>query len=233
MTDRVLASLLLSLVAACDAPKAQPVPAPQAAVAPLAPPVNTETTTSIRAKPAARPPTDMERALSGTWVATVSDDAPRSANVDGKVMLGIEPGQNMVDGVIKAVEDDKRVSTACVWLELYENLHGFRNECALMAGEPQALQKNDPFTGAAQPFGIAFTWRHEDGAVLIDYADALVVPDGKGGTARIQRARLGLESGAGPTHRITQTFPEHPDLAPQIESYRIMSGGFLDDPPSP
>jgi hypothetical protein len=233
MTRRVLAPLsLFVFVAGCDAPAPRseagryPDPAP-----PQAAPI--EPTLSSRTKPAPRALTDTEKLLSGTWVAKVGANAPRSSEVDGKVMLGIQPGQDLVPGVMKAIEDDTRVSTACVWLELYENLHGFRNECALAGGEPSALQKHDPFTGAAQPFGIGFTWRHENGAVSIDYDEALAVPDGKGGTARVTRARLALEAGAGPSHRITQTFPEHPDLPPQIDSYEIISGAFLGDPPKP
>lgn len=148
-------------------------------------------------------------------------------------MLGIDPGQALVPGVMKAIDDDEKVSTACVWLELYDNLHGFRNECALMNGEPSALQKNDPFTGAAQPFGIAFTWRHDDGAVVLDYAEPLVVPDGKGGSLRIATSRLALEPGAGPKHRVTQTFPEHPSLPAQVDEFEIMSGAFLGDAARP
>jgi hypothetical protein len=222
---------LLGGVASCDTPPPQPVvySEPLAKTAPALP----EPVVSSRSKPAPRQLTDTETLLAGTWVAKVGSSAPRSSAVDGKVMLGIEPGQELVPGVMKAIDDDKQVSTACVWLELYENLHGFRNECALMNGEPSALQKNDPFTGAAQPFGIAFTWRHDGNAVVIDYAEALLAPDGKGGSLRITTARMGLEPGAGPKFRVTQTFPEHPDLPPQIDEFEIMSGAFLGDPPKP
>lgn len=228
---RVLVAFFVCIAASCDSPS--PRPGPVADIGPAPQPARVEPAIPIRARPAPRAPTDQEKLFSGTWVAKVGANAPRSAAVDGKVVLGMEPGKDVVDGVVKAIEDDTRVSTACVWLELYENLHGFRNECALVGGEPSALQKNDVFTGAVQPFGVAFTWRVEDGAVLIDYDEALVVSDGKGGTVSIERARLGLEAGSGPTHRITQTFPEHPDLPPQIDSYEILSGGFLGDPPKP
>ncbi len=232
----VALSLLLSGAAGCDRSPPQPAvdSGPRASSAspaakPTPPPGDSIVAT--RSKPAPRALTDSEKVLAGTWVAKVGAAAPRSSAVDGKVMLGMDPGQELVPGVMKAIEDDKHVSTACVWLELYENLHGFRNECALMNGEPSALQKNDPFTGAAQPFGIALTWRHEDGAIWLDYAEPLVVPDGKGGSRPITRVRLAMEPGAGPKHRVTQTFPEHPDLAPQIDEFEIMSGAFLGDPP--
>lgn len=238
LRHRTLGSLcwLLSGAASCDDSSPQPAvysdPLEKAAP-PLAKttPPPADSIVASRSKPAPRALTDTEKLLAGTWVAKVRSSAPRSSAVDGKVVLGIDPGQELVPGVMKAIDDDKQVSTACVWLELYDNLHGFRNECAVMNGEPSALQKNDPFTGAAQPFGIEFTWRHDGGAVWLDYAEPLVVPDGKGGSLRIASARLDLDPGAGPKHRVTQTFPEHPDLPPQVDEFEIMSGAFLGDPP--
>lgn len=149
----------------------------------------------------------------------------------GSVMLGVPPGEkDVVSGAMKAVEDDEKISTACEWLELYENLHGFRNECALIGGEAQALNKNDPFSGAAQPFGIPFTWRVEDKLVHLEYEEPLDLP-AAGGSKKVKHVTLELQAGGGPKHRLMQAFPELPDLPARSVEYEILPGSYLGDPP--
>lgn len=144
-----------------------------------------------------------------------------------KVMVGIPPGaKDPISGIVAAVENDAKVSTACEWLELYENLHGFRNECALLGGEPQALNQNDPLTGAAQPFGVAFTWRVEDNLVHLEYAEPLVVPTDTG-EKKIRHVTLELQAGSGPKHKLRQAFPEAPELPPRPIEYEILAGSYL------
>lgn len=185
---------------------------------------------SPRTKPAPRALTELEANLAGTWVAHVGDDAPRSSTMAGGVMLGVPPGEkDIVSGVMKAVENDAKVSTSCEWLELYENLHGFRNECALIGGEAQALNKNDPFTGEVQPFGVAFTWRVEDKFVHLEYEAPLELPTASG-SKKIRHITLELQAGGGAKHKLIQAFPEAPEIVARPVEYEILAGSYLGDP---
>ncbi|MCH9686909.1 MAG: hypothetical protein K0V04_36075 [Deltaproteobacteria bacterium] len=185
---------------------------------------------SRRSKPAPRPLTEFETGIAGTWVAKVGADAPQSKAMGDKVMLGIPPGQGGVEGLMAAVDADQRLSTACVWLELYDNLSGFHNECALIGGEPQALNKHDPLTGAVQPFGVGLSWSVDGKQIRVEYEQPLVVPNGAGVSVEIRTTTLELQPGAGPIHSVQQAFPEHPDIAPRTVPFEILAGSYLGDP---
>ena len=169
---------------------------------------------TVRAEPAARPPTETERLLAGTWVARVGHDAPRRASIDATmVQIGaLRSGQ--VDGIER-----------CVWLELYENLRGFAHECAVTNGEPSMLEQTDPRTGRSMPLGAALHWSVDGRRLRLEYDEDMAV-----GAVTFRVTELELPFGT-PPFDVTQTFPEHPDLPPQAHRFEVFSGSFLGDPP--
>ncbi|HEY8429638.1 MAG TPA: zinc ribbon domain-containing protein, partial [Sandaracinaceae bacterium] len=128
-----------------------------------------------RELPPERAPTDSERALAGTWVATGSFDVPRPA-AGGSVLL---EAQAIQQGRLDPVQ-------RCIWLELYENLRGFQHECAVAGGEPTVLERTDPVTGRSSPHGVAFRWSVENGALRLEYDEDMIAGVG-GGSLRFRR----------------------------------------------
>ncbi|WP_157596327.1 hypothetical protein [Plesiocystis pacifica] len=181
---------------------------------------------ALRGQSAPRPVSELERSLAGTWTAKVGPDAPRPVWMKEMVMLQTH-GQG-AGAILDAVEKDRRVATNCVWLELYANLRGFRNECMLLEGTPQALQQHDPNTGAPEPYGVAFSWTVEDRFVRITYDHPMLLPAADGEPLEFRETTLELRAGGGAVHTLTQAFPEHPEVPGVERQFEIAPGSYLD-----
>jgi hypothetical protein len=217
---RILATFLM-LTAACQersrAEQVIPPPETQAEQAPLPPPGPPAATHEL---------TSEERALVGTWVAEVDARATRSKTIADMVMFGLQPGRDLVTGTMEAIESDNRVATSCIWLELYEDLTGFRNECALFNGEPSALDKTDPLTGKKSRFGVAFDWKLQGKTVAIDLGEPLLVAR-EGTDVEVKRWNLTLGQKRGDATRVEEGFPEHDFILPVQYPWEIYPGSFL------
>jgi hypothetical protein len=108
-------------------------------------------------KPTVGPLTQFEKALIGTWTATVGDYASRSRFMSDKVMFGTAPGGGLA-GIVDGIRKDNRIKTDCIWLEFYDTRKGMRRECTLVNGEANALKKVDFLTGAKSRLGTTFEW---------------------------------------------------------------------------
>ena len=173
-----------------------------------------------RDAPPERAPTDTERALAGTWVATVGFDAPRPAST-GATLVQIEA---LRAGLAEPMQ-------RCIWLELYDNLRGFQHECGVVGGQPSVLQRTDPLTGRSSPLGVGLRWSLEGRVLALTYDEAMVLT-AHGRTTRFLQTALALPTGS-PPFDVQQSFPEHPDVPPLAHRYEVFSGSYLgDEPPS-
>lgn len=168
-----------------------------------------------RDAPPERAPSESERALAGTWVATVGFDAPRPASM-GSTLVQI---QALRSGLSEPTQ-------RCIWLELYDNLRGFQHECGVVDGEASVLQRTDPVTGRSSPLGVAFRWSFEDGRLSLTYDEDMVVAAG-GQTLRFVRSVLTLPRAGSPPFDVQQSFPEHPDAAPLAQRFDVFAGSYL------
>lgn len=171
-----------------------------------------------RDAPPERAPTETERALAGTWVATVGFDAPRPASM-GATLVQI---QALRAGLAEPTQ-------RCIWLELYDNLRGFQHECGVVDGQPSVLQRTDPVTGRSSPLGVAFRWGFDGRLLSITYAEDMMVT-ANGRTTRFVQTALALPEGS-PPFDVQQSFPEHPDVPPLAHRYEVFSGSYLGDEP--
>jgi len=162
-----------------------------------------------------REPTESERALAGTWVATMGFDAPRPATTGG-MLVQI---QAIRAGLTDAVQ-------RCIWLELYDNLRGFQHECGVVNGEPSVLQQDDPLSGRARPLGVSFRWSFDAGRLSITYDEEMTVTTGDR-TTRFVRTELALPQGS-PPFDVQQSFPDHPDVPPLTPRFEVFPGTYLD-----
>src|SRR5262249_38332311 len=90
---------------------------------------------------------DQEQGPAGTWAAKVGDYSSRSAVMADKVMFALDPkNPDLISNAVDAIEKDKRLASNCIWLELRPDFTGFRRECAIVNGEPSALDQNDLVT---------------------------------------------------------------------------------------
>lgn len=167
--------------------------------------------TSVREQAPAREPTESERTLAGTWVATVGPQAPRRASIEGTMvqMRALQTGQ-------------AEPATRCVWLELYQNLRGFQHECGVVNGEPSALEQTDPATGESAPLGVSLSWSFQDGRLQLHYDEPMIV-----GTVRFTETVLALPEGS-PPFDVTQSFPGHDDVPAQTHRFEVFSGRYLE-----
>src|SRR5262249_31804379 len=152
-----------------------------------------------------------------------------------KVMFGLPDAGGGVERIAVAIENDNRVKTNCVWLELFEQRTGIRRECALVNGDPSALDKTDPFTGKKSDLGTTFAWYYDQPAKSVRFRfDAdMLVPAARGGEVTNLRFRawmvtFGEKSGDG--FRMKESFPEHDYELPVQYVYEIFPGRFLGKP---
>lgn len=178
---------------------------------------------------------DPEKAVSGTWIASVGDYATRSAFMADKVMLGLgdrKKGQDFIGATIKAIENDDRLATNCIWLELFTDRSGIRRGCALIKGEPSALDKTDPFTGKKSDFGTRLQWYYDlpSKQVRIRFDQDMLVPSASDGDSRNLRFRhwsLAFGSKAGKGFKMVESIPEHDYSLPAQYVYEVYPGSFL------
>lgn len=180
------------------------------------------------------PLADPERAVVGTWVATVGDYASRSAFMADKVMFDLRGGgkSDAISAIADAITNDNRVQTNCVWLELFETRTGIRRECALVGGQASALDQTDFFTGKKSDLGTKFEWSWDEKAkvvrVLFD-ADMLVpASDGKAiHNLRFRHWVLAFGEKSGEGIKIKESIPEHDYQLPVQYVFEIFPGRFL------
>jgi hypothetical protein len=181
------------------------------------------------------PLSDSEKAVSGTWIAKVGDDATRSAFLADKLMFGFgekKKGQDFIAATIEAIESDERMQTNCIWLELFADRTGIRRGCALIDGEPSALDKTDPFTGKKSDFGTRLQWYYDlpSKQVRIRFDDDMLVPAVGDGGSRFLRFRhwtLSFGKKAQSGFEMKEQVPEHDFSLPVQYIYEIFPGSFL------
>ncbi len=186
----------------------------------------------------ARAASDQERLLAGTWVATVGEYASRSRFMADRVVLGVTAkGTDAVTAITKALEDDTKLQTNCVWLELRPDFTGIRRECALVNGTASALDNTDAVTGKKTDLGTTLSWFIDDGdknAIKIRFDADMVVPAaGPTGVRQLVfrhwTLRFAPDANAGENRfRIVEAFPEHDYELPQRYVFEIFSGSYLD-----
>lgn len=179
------------------------------------------------------PLSSSEKALVGTWAASVGEDATRSAFMADKVMFGLGGTKGGIDGIVDAVKNDNRIKTSCVWLELFDDRTGIRRECAIVNGEPSALDMSNPLTGQKTDAGTKLSWYYDLPAKVVRVrfdGDMLVRQTTDGGVRdlrfRIWVLRLGEK--VGDAFKVEETIPEHDYKVPTQYSYEIFPGSFLD-----
>jgi len=239
MRSSLLVALLL--LGACKRSNPDPVPVSDpittAAEPRPTPPKKVAEPLSHRAparKGPPRPLTTSEKALVGTWVATVGDYAPRSAFMADKVMLALGGSRkkDFVSSTLEAIKRDDRVRTNCVWLELFDDLSGIRRECALVNGQASALDKTDPLTGKKTDLGTHLRWSYDQKqrTVQIDLDADMIVPlaDEKGvRKVRFRKWQLAFGEKRAKGFKIKETIPEHSYTLPVQYVYEIFPGRFL------
>jgi hypothetical protein len=180
--------------------------------------------------------TSAEKPLVGTWVATVDELAARTAFMSGFVGFNLQGRDNGIAGIVDAIGKKDRLKTNCIWLELFEDRRGIRRECALVNGEPSALDLSSPLDGAKKDSGVKLEW-YVAGAkgVWLRYEADLLVPSADPKTKeprdlRVRHQILALgkkvsEHGV----EVRESFPEHDYELPARYVYEIYAGRFLGD----
>jgi hypothetical protein len=184
-----------------------------------------------------RAASQQETLFAGTWAAKVGDYASRSVVMADKVVLGLGSNKDFTANVVDAIDKDNKVSTNCIWVELRPDFTGFRRECAVVNGEPSALDQNDLMTGAKRDFGTKLEWfvdEQDTNALKIRFADDMLVPavrDGKLVQLVFRTWVLRLDQpdkAAGANYfKMKESFPEHDYALPTEYSYYIASGSYL------
>jgi hypothetical protein len=173
------------------------------------PPLPSATVDAAPRKPLDRPLTQTETSLAGTWVARVDGQASQTKALRDKMFVappGVSPGD-------------------CIWLELYDDLTGFRDECAVVSGEPSALESKNALTGQTQR--LAFDWEAADAAhVKITYRDDVLLP----GAAKPFRSwHLAFVRQDGDLIYFAESFPELGADVHREYGWEIISGRYLGD----
>lgn len=190
--------------------------------------------------PPKRLPSQQEQLLAGTWAATVGEYATRSKYMADRVVLAFDPkdkGKDLVGAVVTALENDNKVQTNCIWLELRTDFTGIRRECMLVNGSPNALDQNDAITGAKSDLGTKFDWfidSDDRNAIKFRFHDDMVVPaSGPTGIRQLVFRHWTLQfdttvpSGEN-RFAMVESIPEHDYAVPAKYVYEIHSGAYLD-----
>lgn len=196
--------VVLALVAGCKKDEGPekvdppPVAAPTPSVFPDAAP----------RKPLDRALSTTETSFAGTWAARVGADASQTRLMkDGTFMA--PPGVTL---------------GGCVRLELYDDLTGFRDECAVVNGNPSALEGKNSLTGKVER--VAFDWSAPDaGNVTITYRADVYLP----GSGPFRTWKLAFVRQEGETIVFQESFP---DLGPDVHreyAWEIIPGRYLGD----
>lgn len=190
--------------------------------------------------PPKRPPSDQEQLLAGTWAATVGEYATRSKYMADRVVFAFDAkdkGKDLVGAIVTALENDSKVSTNCIWLELRTDFTGIRRECMLVNGSPSALDQNDAITGAKSDLGTRFDWfidSADKNAIKFRFHADMVVP--AAGPTGIRQLvfrhwtmRFDTTSSKGENRfSMIESIPEHDYTVPANYVYEIHSGAYLD-----
>jgi hypothetical protein len=209
------------------------VAAPKPDTAPRIPP-----TQPVAWQKPTRAPNDQEQLLAGTWAAKVGDYASRSAVMADKVMFALDAkNPDLFSNAADAIDKDKRLASNCVWIELRADFTGFRRECAIVNGEPTALDQTDFQTGAKKDFGTKLEWfidSADKNKLKIHFADDMLVPamrDGKLVMLVFRTWWLQLDKpdkAAGDNHFfVKEWFPEHDYQLPTEYTWQVASGYYL------
>ena len=158
--------------------------------------------------PLGRALSQTESSFAGTWAAKVGSDASITRlQKDGTFMA--PPGVTM---------------GGCIWLELYDDLTGFRDECAVINGNASALEGKNSLTGKVER--VAFDWSAPDaGDVTITYRSDVYLP----GAGPFRTWKLAFVRQEGDFIVFTESFP---DLGPDVHresSWEIIPGRYLGD----
>ena len=190
--------------------------------------------------PPKRPPSGQEELLAGTWAATVGEYATRSKYMADRVVFALDAkdkGKDLVGAIVTALENDNKVQTNCIWLELRTDFTGIRRECMLVNGSPSALDQNDAITGAKSDLGTRFDWfidSADKNAVKFRFHDDMVVPaPGPTGIRQLVfrhwTLRFDTTSSKGENRfSMIESIPEHDYNVPASYVYEIHSGAYLD-----
>ncbi len=177
---------------------------------------------------------NQEEVLYGTWVATAGEHATKSLHMADRVAFSLDgTSKPFVDKVMTALETDNKLSTSCIWLELRPDFTGFRRECAVVNGQPSALDQNDITTGKKSDFGTKLEWYFDmaDSTTKVRFEADMVVPavrDGKVQQLVFRHWNLKLSKQEGEKISVIESFPEHDYVLPTRYAYTIRSQGFLD-----
>jgi hypothetical protein len=183
-----------------------------------------------------RPPNDQERVLGGTWVAKTGDYATRSAFMADRQMFALGAGSGaLVDKALDALAHDDKIASNCIWLELRPDFTGIRRECAIVNGDPSALDQTDFTTGKKIDLGTKLEWfidESDRNTVKIRFAADMIVPAMRGGKLRQLVFRdwwIALHKQVGDNlFAVTERVPEHDYTLPTEYSYEIAPQRFLD-----
>jgi hypothetical protein len=159
-------------------------------------------------RPLARALSPTESAFAGTWVARVDDRASQTRmHKEGTFMA--PPGVTL---------------GGCIWLELYDDLTGYRDECAIVNGEPSALDGKNALTGRSQR--LAFDWEAPDAASLtITYRDDVFLP----GAGPFRTWKLAAVRQDGDHIVFQERFPDLGSDAARESAWEIIPGRYLGD----
>jgi hypothetical protein len=185
-----------------------------------------------------RPPNDQEQLLAGTWAAKVGDYASRSAVMADKVMFALDTkNPDLISNTLDAIEKDHKLASNCIWLELRPDFTGIRRECAVVKGEPSALDQTDLSTGAKKDFGTKLEWMidgEDKNRIKIHFAEEMLVPARRDGKIVMLVFRTwwlqlaGADKAAGDNNfLVKEWFPEHDYQLPTQYTYFIASGQYL------
>ena len=208
-----------------DAAAAHPTPADPAPADP-APPARVDVPWA--------PPTGAlsppEQALVGTWVAQVAPPHIQPRSLLASTMLQVDAaGKDPVRAILDAADDPRPIPSTCYWMELRQDRTGFWSACALVGGEPVALERVDPATGTKGPFGQRLRWTHDSDARLtrIRFDDDLAAPIPGAGYVDFRHLELRFVAQRGEGIDVEQRLPEyaHTDGKPTV--WNVYPGQFL------
>lgn len=186
---------------------------------PIVPPDRPEPK-SLREQAPSRPPTELERSVAGTWVA--SSPPPI---VDANTMVTTMASLEAIQAGAKP-----QMPQPCLWLELYDNLTGYQHECAVIDGEPSVFDQQTFGSPVKRAVGVSFTWSFDERIELV-YDQPMTTPPGAGPRVEVRSVTLDIVPGTQPIEA-RLAFPEHPSMRPKTLHFEAFAGAYLGDTPS-